>query len=63
MKSRVRARLLIMVGEAAITRKPASIENGLVTQWLEYYPDKIGVVGSNPTEPTKQGTHICKQNR
>ena len=30
----------------------AVLEKGLVAQWLEHYPDKIGVVGSSPTEPT-----------
>ena len=35
-----------------MTKRTRLWGQGLVAQWLEHYPDKIGVVGSSPTEPT-----------
>ena len=39
------------------------MEDGLVAQWLEHYPDKIGVVGSSPTEPTDVVRNIMVSSR
>ena len=36
------------------------MEDGLVAQWLEHYPDKIGVVGSSPTEPTARSAFLVE---